>query len=116
MIFAELQKFVCGAWDIPVFSLVQCFATVGRGNLFTYIITIRLSLQGSGGLTSQPGGSQHSYAAVTSQRASPSGDVPTSKSHGSHMTPQSQSHDQRQLYSVEDEDDERPPSTHAVHS
>ena len=76
-------------------------------------------MQGSGGLTSQHGGphGQHSYAAITSQ-GSPSlgGEVPNSQSHASHVTSPGESHDQRQLYSVDDEDDDRPPSAHTVHS
>ena len=72
---------------------------------------VHICMQGSGGLTSQQAQGQHSYASITSESSpsSPGGEVPNSKSHASHVTSLSESHDQRQLYSVDDEDDDRPP-------
>ena len=104
MVYRYSEHILIGTWDFHDCTFIKC----------TLFYT-----QGSGGLISQHAakhGSQHSYASVASQGPTSSGDDPTSKSHGSHMTSQGQSHDQRQLYSVEDEDDDRPPSTHAVHS
>lgn len=66
------------------------------------------------GLTSQP---SQTYASVTSQGVEASGQPP-SGTHGSHMPPPTEllhDHQQRQLYTVEDEDD-KPPSAHNVHS
>lgn len=81
-------------------------------------LCVSTTVQGSAGLTSQHGGAhgQHSYASITSQGSPSSGEVPNTKSHAIHVTSPSESHDQRQLFSVDDEDDDRPPSAHTVHS
>ena len=115
------------SWNVTVRFI---FTTVVQHSLsFTYLLLLTnnhyfslfssnlslFTLQVSAGLTSHPVSShgQHSYASITSQ-GTPSGEVPNSRAHGSHMTPHSESHDQRQLYSAEDKDDDRPPSAHAV--
>lgn len=80
----------------------------------TIVVLCCIGLQ-TAGLTSQP--TSQTYASITSQGVEATSGHSPPGSHGSHMSSPTESHDhqQRQLYTEEDEDD-KPPSAHTVNS
>lgn len=97
-------------------SIIPSSSTPMNVSSCCQILFLILCPQGSAGLTSQPGGGhrQHSYASITSQGTPSPEEVPSNKSHASHVTSPIEPHDQRPLYSMDDEDDDLPPNAHTV--